>query len=308
MNKNKLNIQGIGLSHCLRAEFSAYLVKVLVIEGKSVNVIGAKGTGKTRLLDDLMQCQLPYISLVRINIKAYVSNYIGLIREIHRQLALDGEVPHRLYQLFAGLEKQNRLYLVCFDNYDALLDNTRNHEKYDKDFFDDLNFVNNIGNVSFLCTTIHPHNALPVFIAGESYTSLLELEKATLPELTRKQVISEVERQAEQYNWEWLKANPKEKELLLDSILDHPFPYPRLNFLVGELIRQNEEEMALPFKKRLRRWLREFDKLHQNSLDKRLHRIRTRAEGVFSASGVKEFKIPIISDVLTIIKKLLKLK
>lgn len=309
MIKKALLIQEMDFSHCLRTEFTAYLVKTLVSERKSVNVIGAKGTGKTRLLEDLEKCRLPDATIVRVDLKAYAANYPGLIREIHRQLALNGDVPQRLDRLFAGLETLPRVFLVCLDNYDALLDNTRNHEKYDKDFFDDLNFLKNKGNVTLLCTTEEPHNALPVFIGGESHgNSWLTMEKELMPELTRKQVLAEIEREADPFDWEWIKVNHEEKELLLEAILGQPFPYPRLTFLVGKLCRQGEEDMALSFKKKLRLWLEEYAKLHEIGMDKRMHQIRARAEGVAAAAGVKKLKIPIISDLFSIIKKLLKIK
>lgn len=280
------------------------MVKLLIDDRKSVNVIGEKGSGKTRLLEDIMNCLPPDITMVQVNLKSYAGNYPGLMREIHRQLNLSGEVPQRLDKLFTGLEKPTRFYLVCFDNYDALLNNIHIDEKYDKDFFDDLNFLKNKGNMSLLCPTCKPHNSLPVFIGGESCgNSWLTLEKELLPDLTRDQVLAELEKQFDEHGRMWLQCNPSDKELLLDSIMEQSFPYSRLSFLVKKFTRQTEEEAELPFKRRLNRWQEEFDKLNHTGLDKRLHGIKTRAEGVVAASGVKKFKIPIISDLLTLLKK-----
>lgn len=308
MENNAIIITGNNSDRCLRTEFTALMVKSLVDDRKSVNVIGAKGSGKSRLLEDIMNCLPPTTTMVQVNLKSYAENYPGLMREIHRQLNLSGEVPQRLDKLFTGLEKPPRFYLVCFDNYDALLDNIRIDAKYDKDFFDDLNFLKNQGNVSLLCATCEPHNALPVFIAGESYgNSWLILEKEFLQDLTRQQVLADLERQFGEHGRMWLQDNPADKELLLESILGQPFPYSRLSFLVGKFIRQTEVEAALPFKRRLNRWQEEFDKLNHTCLDKRLHGIKIKAEGVAAASGVKKFKIPIISDLLTLLKKKLGL-
>lgn len=308
MENNAKIILGKNAGQCLRAEFSALMIKTLVNDRKSVNVIGAKGSGKTRLLEDIMICLPPDITMVQVNLKSYAGNYPGLMREIHRQLNLSGEVPQRLDKLFTGLEKPTRFYLVCFDNYDALLNNIHIDEKYDKDFFDDLNFLKNKGNMSLLCPTCKPHNSLPVFIAGESCgNSWLILEKELLPVLTRQQVLAELERKFDETGRLWLKNNPVDKELLLDSILGQPFPYSRLSFLVGKFIRQTEEEAALPFKRRLNRWQKEFDRMNYKGLYKLLHILKEWWKRLKKLLGL-DIKIPIISDLLAILKRISGIK
>jgi hypothetical protein len=268
-----------------------------------------KGPGKTRLLEDIVNCKLTDTTIVFVNLKSYVDNYKGLVREIHSQLGLNIEVPERLDQLFGGLEKQPVRYLVFLDNYDALLDNPGNDEGYDVNFFDDLNFIKNKDNICLVCTTCQSHNSQPVFINKKSYrNSWLTLEKEILPSLSRRQILQELERKVDEYNWLRLKSNLDEKELVLDYILKHPLPYPRLCFLAGKFNKKTDEDIEIKFKKRLNKWMEEFDKLNKISIDKRLHGIKTKAEGLKIASGLNKLKIPIISDILNLIKKKLGIK
>ena len=310
MAKNQLPIEQIDVSHCLRVEFTQSIIHSLINKRLSINLIGEKGTGKTRLLEDIVDCKLPDTVIVFVNLKSYVNNYRGLVREIHRQLGLNKEIPERLDQLFEGLEKQSVRYLVFLDNYDALLDNPGNDEGYDVNFFDDLNFIKNKDNICLVCTTCQPHNSQPVFINKKSYrNSWLTLEKEMLPTLTRNQILQELERQVDEYNWQQLKSNLDEKELLLEYILEHPLPYPRLCFLAGKFNKKIDEEIDIKFKKRLDKWVDEFDMLNKISVDKKIHLFKTWIDRKRIVTGIKKLKIPaIIAALITAIWILIKKK
>ena len=119
MAKNQVPIEQVDVSHCLRREFTLNIIQALIHKRISINLIGEKGTGKTRILEDIVNCKPPDTTIVLVNLKSYVDNYKGLVREIHSQLGLNKEVPERLDQLFEGLEKQSVRYLVFLDNYDG---------------------------------------------------------------------------------------------------------------------------------------------------------------------------------------------
>ena len=296
---NNLEIATLDVSFCLRKDFTKNIIASLVDKRLSINLISEKGTGKTRLLEDIRKCNLPGICIVNINLKSYDNNYDGLLKEIHRQLELSEEVPGHLYQLFEGLETQP-IYLVFLDNYDALLDNPKIDGKFDVNFFDDLNAIKNRDNVSLLCITCRPHNTLPVFIEGESFrNSWLTLEKIYIPSLTRVQLMDELERQLGD---KWKGLNHDDKESLLACIRNKKFPFRRLCFLTGKIKTQTYEEAEHKFKKRLKKWMKEFKKGEKYALDKKLHGIKSSTEGAVIASGINKWRIPIISDISKFIK------
>lgn len=313
MSEKQLTDVADEFGHCLRSEFTRKILDALIEKRWSLNIIGSKGSGKTRLLLDIQNSIPPETgcNYVNVNLKAYVNNYPGLLREIHRQLQREDEVPQRLAHLFpsAATSKESGppapFHILLMDNYDALLDNTKLDGKYDKDFFDDLNFIKNNSGISLLCTSSQPHNTLPVFIKGESFgNSWLTLEKRFLPDLTRRQVIAELKRQLDEYKHLWLKSNPDEKELLLERIHRASLPYPILCFLASKMNHQTYEDEKIKFSKRLKKWNKEFKKQAKYSVNKKLDNLKTSAEGVAIASGVNKLKIPIISDIILFIKKI----
>ncbi|MCP5053115.1 MAG: hypothetical protein GY940_38465, partial [bacterium] len=96
----------VEVGHCLRKEFTAAVIHSLIQQRQSINLIGEKGSGKLRLLEDIRDCKLSGIRVVLVDLKAYAAGYSGLLREIHAQLQAKGDVPGRLSQLFEGVEKE----------------------------------------------------------------------------------------------------------------------------------------------------------------------------------------------------------
>lgn len=108
---------------CGREEFTGYIIELMLKDRIPINLIGDKGTGKTRLLEDICNTPLPGVKIVRIDLKAYENSYSGLLREMHNQLGAKGKIPPRLGEIFNGFENHQDKYLILMDNYDALLDN-----------------------------------------------------------------------------------------------------------------------------------------------------------------------------------------
>ena len=245
------------LNHCLRKEFTQYIIEQLIDNRKSINLVGGKGTGKTRLLEDIRDCKLAGVKVILVDLKAHVNTYNGLLRDIHRQLGLKKKVPGKLDRLFDSLEKQPVLYLVFLDNYDAVLGRTdMDYKGYNADFFNDLDFIKNKDNISLLCTTCKVRSSLPVYIDKKSYrNSRLTLEIEKLPPLSRSQISEELNRRVDETNKMWFHVIPRDKTLLLDSIHKKPFPYARLCFLVKEIMRLAPDLQSPQLDKQLNRWI-----------------------------------------------------
>jgi hypothetical protein len=304
MSKEMKSVGEVDLNHCLREEFTRYIIEQLIDKRQSINLVGEKGTGKTRLLEDIRDCKLAGVKVILVDLKAHVNTYNGLLREIHRQLGLKEKMPGKLDRLFDSLEKEPVLYLVFLDNYDALLGNPdMDYKGYNVDFFNDLDFIKNKDNISLLCTTCKVHSSLPVYIDKKSYrNSWLTLEIENLPLLSRDQISGELDRQMDESNKMWFQANPGDKTLLLDCIHNKPFPYARLCFLVKEITKQTGDRQSPRFKKRLNRWIDEFNKENKISVEKKLTRWRNWLERKKIAAGIKK-DLPIIKTLLAVLKK-----
>lgn len=286
-------IERLDLSHCLRPEYTKSIIQSLIRDRQSINLIGERGAGKTRLLEDIQKCTLPGIHIVNVNLKEYVENFNGLLREIHRQLGLSGEVPAKLDRLFAGLDNPETFYLVFLDNYDALLGNIQKDDGYDANFIDDLNYIKKKENVRLLCATVEAHNKLLFFVKNESHrNSWLNLELEHLPALTVKQIQVEIERRLGISRKQMDKQYHCQYEILEKRIHNQELPYARLQVLVKKLRRQNEEEQKIKFEKRLQKWLEEFEEDNKKSLLKQIHGVKTGTVSTVRASGLDKIKIP----------------
>lgn len=293
-------VENLDLSHSLRPEFTAGVMEKLLVKRLSLNLTGERGCGKKRLMEDILDAKPPNTTIVLVDLKGYAVNYSGLSQEIYSQLKLTGDLPNQLSQLFEGIENEPGQVLVMLANYDELLDNQKMDDGFDKDFFDDLNVIKNKENISLLCSTRKPHNASLVFLEGEAYDNswLTVNEVVDLPELTRRQILNELERRLDEYNWLYLKTNYDDKELIVEHVRRLPLPYTLLAFLAEKFNNQTDEENEKPFKKKFHRWLKAFKKRHKKNFTKRVYRARGEVVKLKNAAGVKEVRIPIIGNLI----------
>jgi hypothetical protein len=282
----------MGKENYLREEFTSNIIKSLIEKRISINLIGAKGMGKTRLLEDICGAGLSDAKIVIVDLKSYDLNYAGLLREIHRQLELKEKIPERLAQLFDGFENFSYKYLLLFDNYDALLDNPWLDTRYGKEFFHNLNAIKNKKNFSILCTTCRPHRSMTVLMGDQSFgNSWLDLNPEELEQLHLDQVKSEINRRLHEPARQWMKSNTADWDRLVKCIHSQPFPYARLSFLTGKLNNRLTENKEIKFKKRLKKWLKSFNRFTKNSLPKKIRNFRKRVLVYKMNSGLKMPKV-----------------
>lgn len=239
--------------HSLRPTFTANIAQLLQ-RGKSVNLIGADGTGRERLLEDI-RAALPETAVILVNLKNYRRSYDSLLEEIWRQLGKNGEKPANLTAMIEQCERQNRQTFLCLHNFDALLDTTENDAKYDTAFYDALNFCRNRPNIALLCVTQNPHDQSLVSINGKLIrNSWLDLEQKRIPALTRLEILAELER-AITPEMRYLRHENLLGELI-ERIQASPKPHSFLVFVADKFT--NREDADLPLKKRLKRWEQAF--------------------------------------------------
>lgn len=107
-------------SHCLREEFTRHLLDRLTDRGISINVTGKRGTGKTRLLEDIRHCNAPG-------------------KEIHL-LDLEKETPGELERLTQEMEKGLGGHILLLNNCIS-------------DFHPQLSLLTENENLVLLCIT-----------------------------------------------------------------------------------------------------------------------------------------------------------
>lgn len=241
----------------LRPTFTALVVKSLQ-HGRSVNLIGAEGAGRERLLEDIRHI-MPPDTVAIVSLKSYRYSYENLIREIWCQLGKPGKKPANFSELVEQCEQQNRQTILCLHNFDALFDSIENDAKYDSTFLDALNFCKNRSNIALLCVTQRSYTNSLISINNKPLrNSLLDLEKKLLPALTQSEIHAELERTIAP-DMPYLRHDNLLGELV-KRIQANPKPYNFLTFVADKFAAK--EDADLPFKQRLPRWEKAFAKLN----------------------------------------------
>lgn len=247
-------------NNSLRPTFTA-LVAQLLERGKSVNLIGAEGAGRERLLEDIRRAAPPETVVVIVNLKNYRRSYDSLLDDVWRQLGKNGEKSANLTALIEQCEQQNRRIFLCLHNFDALLGKTDNDAKYDKTFYDALNFCRNRPNIALICVTQKPHDQSLVYVDGKIISnSWLDLEQKPLPALTQSEIIDELERTIAP-DMPYLRHDNLLGDLV-KRIQANPKSYDFLTFVADKFAAK--EDADSPIKQRLPRWEKAFAKINSN--------------------------------------------
>lgn len=88
--------------------------------------------------------------------------------------------------------------------------------------------------------------------------SLLLPEPGPLTNLNRHEIIIELEKQLDEYGNLWLKSTPGDKDLLIGHIHNCSHPFSMLCYLAEKINNQTYDERAIKFKKKLKKWTKEF--------------------------------------------------
>lgn len=235
-------------ANCLRPAFTQIVYEKLK-RGDSLNVIGGKGMGRSRLLNDVATAAFEEgIFTMRVNLSAYKFNYQGFLDEVNRQQFNRIEQPKQVLELNAGDENglipfaaslsptisngQRQVFLL-FDDFDRILDNRQQH--FPQQFFDDLNALKNQANVSICCITEKAHNLYKVYYktkekALEDRLSWLDLQLLDLDPFLLPEIKAEMGRQL-QHNENWQQE--KHIDTIAKAVLANPKPTLFKDYLVS---------------------------------------------------------------------------
>lgn len=239
-------------AHCLRPNFTRNLVHALLVRHRSVNLIGPPGCGKRRLLEDLRDCKPPDTLVLLVDLRAYKRSYAGLLGELWRQISQpNASTPQELGDLVAKLEEGGQRVLLLLDNFDALLDNPDIDPKFDTRFHDHLNSLKNHPRMALACVTVKPHDRSVVLVGGQPHgTSWLDLEKCSLPDLSRPELRAEIKRRQP-------GLGDDAAVMIVEIVVGQKRAYDLLDAILNKLASQ--EDAGLRLRKRLKKWVKRFD-------------------------------------------------
>jgi len=243
-------------NNCLRPTFTENIVKDLK-KGESLNIYGAKGQGRKRLLEDLQNCQLDDMQMLLINIRTHIHGYQGFLAALAKEIGYVKEAVPKLANLLDEIERSNKAgelqTIILLYNFDSLFDNDRLHKDYGTSFFDNLNSIKNRENMVLVCVTEKRYNSYMIYTKEiVERGSWLDLKAKKLSELDMEQIDKEIER-----HFPALRTN--ELRQFGKLVAAHRLPYPLLEY-IAERIENGDDAKLSAVEKRFKKWQKQFDK------------------------------------------------
>jgi len=235
--------------HCLRPDFTRRLAKDLLADRRPLNLIGAPGQGRGRLLADLQRLDQGGTRWLCADLKAHRYSFPGLLKTLWDQTGLPGAQPRTLGTLVERLAAEDRPACLLLHHFDAVLNEPDVGAGFDVGFLDALNALKNRG-IGLLCVTEQAHaRYVMVTRAGERRLSTLVLEREDLRPLTQAEIAAELGR--------CLPAlGDDDRARLGGCVLEHPLPVPFLKFVTRRI--EDGEGEGRRLARRLKGWHREF--------------------------------------------------
>jgi len=198
----------------LRPVYTEYLFKQL--QKQSLNVYGAAGQGRERLLLDLQELAKPAGILVLVaNMKVFAKNYEGFIKDLTRQLASQLQIENSALSLEQLLDRPlPKTVWILLHHFDAVLDRTELDPQFGIAFFDQLNALKNRPRCFLLCVTEKPYQKYHLYAEQIHRLSRLDLGVDKLTALTRDECEQELQRRV-------LGLPDEHFRLLLPAVYQH---------------------------------------------------------------------------------------
>jgi hypothetical protein len=306
-NLKNLNINNIDFKHCFRKDFTRIIFKELTIDRISINIIGKKGNGKTRLIRDLEKINCENIDVIYINMKEYVFNFGRMIEDIRDMVNIDETkiTNNSISEVFEVADK-NIYYIFCIDNYDAILQELNMDNKFNEEFFNDLNSIKNRTNVSLLCTSKIAHDKMLVYLGGKktNRNSWITLKKWDLPEIKYYEIEMSFKNNLDKDRCNLLfDLLYNSMDELIRQIIKNEEPYSLMFFIIDQINIYDYEIKEISLKKFYKECLLKYNRLNNNGFDKSMFMFANRVKRTHKALDIDKLENPITNFILNIIDK-----
>jgi len=242
------------LNQILRPTFTENIHKHYIKKGKSLNIFGANGVGKSRFIDDLKLLVDADTHFVILNMRELRTDYNKFIKRLEDKLDID-DGSDSIEQVLAKFAREKGKKVLVIDHFEYLFE--ENHDKaFNFNFFDQLNSFKNSEDVSLVILSTLNYRHYHFYKNDELTTSPLDIEVMEITPLMSKEIENE------------LKKNIDKElgfELLATWIMGKNYPYCFIKFIVRELEfgRYDSEDFL---ESNFDRWEEQFKK--ENSISK----------------------------------------
>ncbi len=234
----------------LRPNFTESIYTLYIKKGKSLNIFGERGIGKSRFAKDLKRlANNDSIHFVYLNMKELRTNYKRLIKKIQKQLNIEGDFKN-IELLLSSFSKIDGIKVIIIDNFDSLF--KKNHDKkFNFEFFEQLNSFKNKENSSLIVLSLHNYRYAPFYKDnGKETTSPLDIEVMEITPLLQKEIKDELKRRID---------IDLGFELLASWIIKEKYQYLFIKFIAREIKFGNYNRDDF-LERNFERWREQFNK------------------------------------------------
>lgn len=178
------------MSNILREHFTTNIYNNIILESNSINIFGAEGIGKSRFIKDLDSLISEDIKVVSINLQNRRKDYNSFVNEIKQQLNIKKE-SISFSKLLDTFSSSNENVVLILDNFEAIYKENAD-EKFDFDFFDELNSFKNRDNASLVIISTRNYNHYDFYHEGKASTSPLDIGVMEMSPLRLEEIEKEL--------------------------------------------------------------------------------------------------------------------
>ncbi|CAA6817261.1 MAG: Unknown protein [uncultured Sulfurovum sp.] len=208
----------------LRPSFTQNIYEHYIVKGNSLNIFGAKGVGKSRFIEDLKLLSDDETHFVVLNMRELRTDYKKFIERLEKKLGIDDGFD-TVEEVLAKFERKKGKKVLVIKHFEYLFENNRN-DKFNFDFFEQLNSFKNSEDVSLLIVSTNNYRHEAFYKGGELTTSPLDVAVEPITSLMQKEIEGELKRRIDkEFGF----------QLLAMMIIGKKYPYDLINFIVKEI-------------------------------------------------------------------------
>jgi len=240
----------------LRPDFTANIYKYYIKKGKSVNIFGIRGIGKSRFIEDLKSLIDKDTHFITLNMRSLRTDYSKFIKRLEEELSFNDGFDKVELVLEKFSRKKGKKILVL-EQFESLFE-LNHHEKFDFDFFEQLNSFKNREDVLLLLLSTHNYKHEPYYKDGKLTTSPLDIPNIQeITPLMQKEIEDELQRNIDK---------DLGFETLAGLIMGKEKPYELLQFIIEKLEMNNYNEQESLWTN-FDVWEKEFSKINNIPLN-----------------------------------------
>ena len=230
----------------LRPNFTTNIYEYYIKKGKSLNIFGAKGVGKSRFIEDLELLVEDDTYFIILDMRELRTDYKKFIKRLANELSIKGSFKSVALVLDKFARKKGKKVLVI-DHFEYLFEENRDNS-FNFDFFEHLNSFKNSEDVSLIVISSLNYRNYHFYKNNKLTTSPLDIELKQLTSLMQKEIEDELSK---------IIVEPLDFKLLATLIMGKKYPYSFIKHIISEIEFGNYKN-TLSAEKNFNNWQKSF--------------------------------------------------